>query len=171
MELRTTRCVVRDYQPTDALSLATHGNSREVWLNLRDRFPHPFREADAAWYISAVRAETTPTSFAIVIDDEAVGGISLRPGSDIERLTAEVGFWLGETFWGRGIVTDAVGAVTTWGFEELGLARIFAVPFARNHASHRVLEKSGYEREGLLRSSAIKDGQILDQYMYARVKQ
>jgi [ribosomal protein S5]-alanine N-acetyltransferase len=169
MELTTRCCVVRDYRPSDAASLAAHGNNRKIWLNLRDRFPHPFREADAAEYIAAVLARPVPTSFAIAVADEAVGGISLRRGEDIERLTAELGYWLGEAFWGRGIVTDAIAAVTDWGFRELDLVRIFAVPFVENEPSQRVLAKTGYEREGLLRSSAIKDGRILDQYMYARV--
>lgn len=108
-------------------------------------------------------------SFAIAVDDSAVGGISLRVGSDIERLSAELGYWLGEAFWGRGIVSDAAAAVTDFAFHELHLARIFAVPFAHNTASHRVLEKAGYQREGVLRASAIKDGQVLDEYLYARI--
>jgi ribosomal-protein-alanine N-acetyltransferase len=90
MELRTPRCTIRDYQPTDARSLAGHGNNRKIWLRLRDRFPHPFREVDAAKYIDAVQARAMPTSFAIAVDDEAVGGISLRCGDDIERLRAAV---------------------------------------------------------------------------------
>lgn len=163
------RCTVRTYAPSDAASLAAHGNNRKIWLNLRDRFPHPFLATHAASYIADVLSRPASTSFAIVVDGSAVGGISLHPGQDVERLSAEMGYWLGEEYWGRGIVSDAVAAVTDWGFRELGLVRIFAVPFAHNRASHRVLEKAGYAREGLLRSSAIKDGQLLDQYMYARI--
>lgn len=169
MEFTTPSCVVRSYRAGDAASLATHANNRKIWLNLRDRFPHPFRESDGAAYISDVLARPKPTSFAITVDDVAIGGISLRLGSDIERLTAELGYWLGEQFWGRGIASDAVRAVTEFGFRELRLMRIFAVPFAHNVASQRVLEKAGYERETLLRAGAIKDGQLLDEYLYARI--
>ena len=169
MELTTSSCVVRSYRPDDAAGLAAHGNNRKIWLNLRDRFPHPFSASDGAAYIASVLARPEQTSFAIAVDGRAVGGISLRVGTDIERLSAELGYWLGEAFWGHGIVSDAVAAVTEFGFRELHLARIFAVPFAHNAASHRVLEKAGYQREGLLRAGAIKDGQILDEYLYARV--
>jgi RimJ/RimL family protein N-acetyltransferase len=169
MELTTPHCVVRSYRIGDAPSLAEHANNRKIWLNLRDRFPHPFRESDGEAYIASVLARPEPTSFAIDVDGNAVGGISLRVGSDIERLSAEIGYWLGEAFWGRGIMSNAVTAVTDFGFRELHLVRIFAIPFAHNTASHRVLEKAGYQREGVLRASAIKDGQILDEYLYARV--
>ena len=169
MELRTPRCDVRSYRSDDAASLASHANNRKIWLNLRDRFPHPFHEHDGAAYIADVLARPHPTSFAIVVDGAAVGGISLRVGSDIERFSAELGYWIGEPFWGRGIVSDAVAAITEFAFRDLALARIFAVPFAHNTASHRVLEKAGYQCEGILRASAVKDGRLLDEHLYARV--
>jgi RimJ/RimL family protein N-acetyltransferase len=106
-------------------------------------------------------------SFGIVVDGAAVGSISLVPGHDVERLNAEIGDWLGRELWGRGIVTEAVRAATGYAFAELGMRRVFAVPFTHNPASHRVLEKAGYAREGLMRHSAIKDGQLLDQHLYA----
>ncbi len=169
VEIPTGVCVVRSYRPGDAASLAQYANNRKVWLNLRDRFPHPFSVADGAAYIGAVLARPRETSFAITVNDVAVGGISLRIGEDIERLSAELGYWLGESHWGRGIATAAVGAVTQYGFEALGLMRIFAVPYATNPASCRVLEKAGYVREGVMRASAIKDGKLLDQVLYARI--
>jgi RimJ/RimL family protein N-acetyltransferase len=169
MELRAPTCVVRSYDPRDAESLAANGNNRKIWLNLRDRFPHPFTAADGAAYIAAVLARPNPTSFAIAVNGLAVGGISLRVGEDIERLGAELGYWLGEAYWGRGITSDAVDVVTRYGLTKLNLVRIFALPFTNNAASHRVLEKAGYEREGVLRCSAIKDGCVLDQFLYAAV--
>jgi RimJ/RimL family protein N-acetyltransferase len=96
--------------------------------------------------------------------------VSLRPGDDIERIGAEIGYWLGEAYWGRGIMTDVVRLTTDYAFTELGLERVFAVPFTTNVASCRVLEKAGYLREGTLRRSAIKDGRILDQFIYAKVR-
>ena len=97
---------------------------------------------------------------------EAVGGIGLELGRDIERRSAEIGYWLGEAFWGKGIATDAVRAMTGYGFEVLDLTRVFAVPFASSSASIRVLEKCGYIREGTMRRSAIKGGVVIDQVLY-----
>jgi len=133
-ELRPHSCLVREFRPDDAASLARHGNNRKVWLNLRDLFPHPYTEAHAAGYIAHVRMRPEILSFAIEVGGEAVGGISLRRGEDIERFTAELGYWLGEEFWGRGITTDAIEQVTGRGLGAHGLIRIFAVPFTRNVA-------------------------------------
>ena len=163
-------CVVRSWRVEDAPSLAIYANNREIWLNLRDQFPHPYGLADAEAYLRLVSERPNETSFAIEVAGQAVGGVSLRPGHDVERCSAEIGYWLGEPFWGRGIMTSAVRTVTEHAFDQLGLTRVFAVPFARNPASSRVLDKAGYEREGLMRRSAIKDGVILDQYLYAKVR-
>src|SRR5690606_15371762 len=148
-------------------SLVRHANDRNVWLNLRDRFPHPYTPADAGNWIELTRGVTPQTTFAIEVGGEAVGGIGLERHKDIERLSAEIGYWLGRAFWGRGIMSRALSAATRYGFEEMGLIRIFAVPFVRNAPSCRVLEKGGYIREAVMRRSAIKDGVILDQALYA----
>ena len=167
MELVRPTCRLRLPRAGDAASLARHANDREIWLNLRDRFPHPYAVSDAAAYIARVKGQDPVTAFVILVDDDAVGGITLMPGHDIERVSAEVGYWLGRAFWGRGIVTDALRAITDHAFVRLGLQRVFAVPFVRNVASQRVLEKAGYVREGTMRRSAIKDGVLLDQLLYA----
>lgn len=168
--LSAPACRVRTFQPDDAASLALNGNNRAIWLNLRDRFPHPYTEKGAALYIDWVLAKQEYLSFAIEVDGQAVGGVSLRPGEDVERIGAEIGYWLGESYWGRGVMTDTVRLVTDYAFRELGLERVFAVPFTTNEASCRVLEKVGYVREGMMRRSAIKDGQVLDQFIYAKVR-
>ncbi len=167
MEIVCRTCVLRPLVEADAPALARHADDGEVWLNLRDRFPHPYTLDDALAYVAAVAARPVQTSFGIVVDGEAAGSVSLMVGDDIARRTAEIGYWLGREFWGRGIVTDAVVAATRHGFEQLGMHRVFAVPFARNAASGRVLEKAGYGREGLMRRSALKDGEVLDQWLYA----
>lgn len=169
--LRPRACVVREFRLDDAASLARHGNNRKIWLNLRDLFPHPYTEAHAAGYIAHVRQRSEILSFAIDVGGEAVGGISLRRGEDIERYTAELGYWLGEEFWGRGITSEAIRDVTERGFAVHGLIRIFAVPFTRNTASCRVLEKNGYKCEALMRQSAYKDGMIEDQFLYATLRE
>ena len=170
VELRSTLCIVRTYRPDDAASLAKHGNNRRIWENLRDRFPHPHTETHAREYIAHLAENADPTSFAIEVGGEAAGGISLHIGSDIERIGAELGYWLGEELWGRGIITAAIGLVTNYAVSKRGLIRVFAIPFTTNTASCRALEKVGYEREGLMRKSAIKDGRIRDQYLYAKVR-
>jgi RimJ/RimL family protein N-acetyltransferase len=167
MHLALTTCELRSWQASDLESLVRYANNRNIWLNLRDRFPHPYTLADAEAYIASVMARPVQTSFGIVVDGVVGGNISLHPGTDIERISAELGYWLGRPFWGRGIITEAVQATTRYGFEELKLRRVFSVPLARNVASARVLEKCGFVPEGLMRRSAIKDGRILDQHLFA----
>ena len=167
MEIQCTACLLRPLVAADAEALALHANDRDVWLNLRDRFPHPYSLRDAEEYIATVMGRPLQTSFGIIVSGEAAGNVSLMLGQDIERRTAEIGYWLGRAFWSRGIVTEAVRAATLYAFDQLGMHRVFAVPFGRNPASTRVLEKVGYVREGILRRSAIKDGELIDQILYA----
>ena len=168
MEIVCAHCLLRPLIPSDAASLARHANDRDVWLNLRDRFPHPYTLMDAESYIGVVAGRAEQFSFGIVIDGHAVGSISLIPGADIARRTAELGYWLGRPYWGRGVMTNAVGAVTNYAFDVLKLTRVFAVPFGHNTASCRVLERTGYAKEALMRRSAVKAGEVLDQVLYAR---
>ncbi len=171
MRLDCGRCVLRPWKEGDEPSLIRHADNYEVWRRLRDRFPHPYTRADAEQWIASARQQDPQTSFAIEVHGEAAGGIGLELGNDIERRSAEIGYWLGETFWGKGIATDAVRAMTDYGFEALDLTRVFAVPFASSSASIRVLEKCGYVREGVMRRSAIKEGVVIDQVLYAMTDQ
>jgi [ribosomal protein S5]-alanine N-acetyltransferase len=134
---------------------------------MRDSFPHPYTHENAEEWIALVRYKKPQTQFAIEVRGEAAGGIGLMLRSDIERRSAEVGYWLGEALWGKGVATAAVRGLTEYGFNVFGLTRVFAVPFANNPASARVLEKAGYAREGVMRRSAIKEGIVLDQVLYA----
>jgi RimJ/RimL family protein N-acetyltransferase len=169
-ELIGTRCTVRPFRVADAASVASEGNDRRIWLQLRDRFPHPYQLADAEAYIDRVASEDPPRSFAIVVDHRAVGGVGLQLMTDVNRRSAEIGYWLGAEYWRRGIATEALRLVTAWAFDAHGLLRIFAQPFAGNAASRRVLEKAGYQLEGLMRRSAVKDGEVRDQCLYARLR-
>lgn len=157
---------LRPLRPDDAQSLAIQGNNHNVWRNLRDRFPHPLTVSDSQQYIEATLKQSENV-FAIEVDGEAVGVIGLTMGESERRHSAELGYWLGEQFWGRGIVTIAVDAVTNYAVKELGLSRIESYVFAWNPASARVLEKVGFAREGILRNSVIKDGVLLDRWLYA----
>ena len=118
---------------------------------------------------STARAAQPVTSFAIIVSGAAVGGLGFELKTDIERYSAEVGYWLGEAFWGRGIATAALKTATQYALKTYGLNRIFALPFSENLASIRVLEKTGYRREGVMRRSAFKNGRFLDQAIYACV--
>jgi RimJ/RimL family protein N-acetyltransferase len=167
MKLALTRCEVRSWRHDDLASLVRHADNRKIWLNLRDRFPHPYTTRDGREFLRMALAQRPETLFAIAVGEEAVGGIGFQMMHDVERVSAEIGYWLGEPFWGRGIVAEALTAVTHHAMETHGLTRMFAMPFASNQASCRVLEKAGYVLEGRLRRSAIKDGQIIDQMQYA----
>ncbi len=158
---------VREWRPHDGPSIVRHANDYEVWRSLRDRFPHPYTLHDAEAWLARVRNASPPLDFAITFDDEAVGGISLTPGTDIERMSAEVGYWLGRSFWGRGLASAALGSITDYAFHVLALERVFALPFEGNLASARVLVKAGYRLEGTLRSAAIKEGRVIDLLMFA----
>jgi RimJ/RimL family protein N-acetyltransferase len=167
IRLECERCVLRPWRAGDATSLVRHANDRAIWLNLRDQFPHPYTAADADDWIAFASNRSPPASLAIEVESQAVGGVSLLPHDDVERVSAELGYWLGRVFWNRGVMTAAVRAITQYGFEQFALTRIYAVPFAANAASQRVLEKAGYTREGVLRRSAIKDGVVTDQVLFA----
>jgi RimJ/RimL family protein N-acetyltransferase len=167
LSLRT--CSVRSWQTGDLTSLVANANNPSIANNLRDRFPHPYTDREGRAFLRAVQASEPQTSFAIAVDEQAVGGIGFRLQSDVDRVSAEIGYWLGEPFWGRGIVTEALGAVTSYAIERHGLTRVYALPFATNASSCRVLEKAGYLLEARLRRSAIKNGVVCDQFQYAYV--
>ena len=169
MTLRGELCTLRRWQASDATSLVRHANNLNVARHLRDRFPHPYTWRDAQDFLAGASAEEPQTNCAIEVAGEAAGGLGFVPGSDVERYSAEVGYWLGESWWGRGIVTEALVLFTRHAFAELGLLRLFALPLADNVASIRVLEKAGFTGEGILRSSCVKFGQPRDQVVYAIV--
>lgn len=169
MVLRGTHCCVRPWRKTDAASLVHHANNLNVARNLRDRFPHPYTASDAKHFLKHASAAEDPSNLAIDVDGVAVGAVGYVPGHDVERFSAEIGYWLGEELWGRGIATEAVQLVTQHAFTELNFLRLFALPFAENPASARVLEKAGYLREAVLRCSAVKFGVPRDQWLYVRI--
>ena len=153
----------------DAESVVRHANSINVARQLRDRFPHPYTRANASAFLKATLSAPEPSNLAIDVDGEAIGAIGYVPGVDVERFSAEIGYWLGESYWGRGIVTEALMLVTDHVFDAFNMLRLFALPFADNAGSIRVQEKAGYVREAVLRSSSVKYGEPRDQLLFARV--
>ena len=171
MELKLKTCSVRSWDWRDRDAMVRHANNRNVWINLRDRFPHPYTDADARRWLDSVVGQKPETNFAIAVADEAVGGIGFTLQHDVERRSAEIGYWLGQEFWGRGIATEALIAVTDYAFSNYDVCRLFAHVFDWNGPSARVLEKAGYVFEGRLRRSVIKDGKTIDQLAYAIIRE
>ena len=161
---------VRSWRKSDLDSLVRYANNPNIAGNLRDQFPHPYTRFKGAAYLVEVRSAQVETSFAVEYGSEAIGGIGFKLGTDVARLSAEMGYWLGEPFWGRGLTTRAVLATAEWAFDNYHVTRIFATAFSHNVASMRVLEKAGFEREGILRRSAVKNGVILDQVLFSKVR-
>jgi RimJ/RimL family protein N-acetyltransferase len=161
---------LRSWQKDDLKALVRHANNPKIAANLRDQFPHPYTRRDGIDYLEYAQTREPECSFAIEYGGEAAGGVGFMIGRDIARMSAEMGYWLSEELWGRGIATRAVTAMSEWAFENYNLTRVFAMAFAHNTASIRVLEKAGFEREGLLRRSAIKNGVVLDQILFAKVR-
>lgn len=161
---------VRSWRKADLAALVRHANNPKIAANLRDQFPHPYTRRDGIEYLEFVREQEPERNFAIEYGGEAVGGVGFQIGVDIGRISAEMGYWLSEIYWARGLATRVVQASSEWAFEQYQLTRIFALAFAYNTASMRVLEKAGFEREGVLRRSAIKNGLVLDQVLYAKVR-
>ena len=155
----------------DAESLVRQANNINVARQLRDRFPHPYTRANASAFLKAATSAPEASNLAIEADGYAIGAIGYVAGSDVERYSAEIGYWLGEAYWRKGIATEALILMTAHVFESMNMLRLFALPFADNAGSVRVLEKAGYVREAILRSSSVKYGQPRDQLLYARVNE
>ena len=170
MELALPVGRIRSWRASDQGALAKHADNRKIWLNVRDRFPHPYTLADAENWLAKATTTEPETQFAIELDGEAAGGIGLFLQQDVERFSAEIGYWLGEAHWGRGLATAAVREFTEFAFAQFELCRIYANVFAWNTGSVRVLEKAGYQFEGRMRSAAVKDGQVVDNLLYATVR-
>lgn len=161
---------VRSWRKDDLKALLKHADNARIAANLRDQFPHPYTRRDGIDFLEYTQMQEPESSFAIEFGGEAVGGVGFLIGRDIARISAEMGYWLSEQYWGRGIATRAVTAMSEWAFDNYKLTRVFAMAFVHNNASVRVLEKSGFERECLLRRSAIKQGVVLDQILFAKIR-
>ncbi|MBL7033027.1 MAG: GNAT family N-acetyltransferase [Candidatus Delongbacteria bacterium] len=171
MHLDLDDLAIRSYQESDLPQLVKQANDRAIWLNLTDGFPHPYTMQNGRDWISIATSQEPETNFAIVSGNDAViGGVGLEIKADIYRCTAEIGYWLGRAWWGQGIATRALRALTDWGLRTFALERLQAGVFETNPASARVLEKAGYRLEGRLKRNVIKDGKVLDLMLYATTR-
>jgi RimJ/RimL family protein N-acetyltransferase len=167
MELMLKHALLRPWHPDDAAALVQHANNRHIWLNLRDGFPHPYTIEDADRWLSMANAQPPTRHFAIVVQGEAAGGIGLLLKEDVYFRSAEIGYWLGESYWGRGIVTEAVSRVVDYAWQTFDICRIYAGVFDYNKPSTRVLEKAGFTFEARLHKSVTKAGRTADELIYA----
>lgn len=163
---------LRAWTQEDVPSLTLHINNINIWNNTRDGLPHPYTEEDAKTFIKMnIEHEGPEENFAIDINGKAVGGVGFVMGNDVERISAEIGYWLGEKYWGQGIMASVVKDAVEYAFENLPVSRIFAGVFEYNIPSMRVLEKAGFTKEAILKKAVIKNGKVLDFHYYALLKE
>ena len=163
--------LLREWQLSDKKSLAENANNINIWNNVRDYFPYPYSEKDGEVFIKTVLSNPKPAAdMAIVIDGKAVGGVGIIPQDDVAKISAEIGYWLGESYWNRGIMTDAVKEMVAYVFAHFPLQKIYAPVFDFNIASQKVLQKAGFEREAVLKQAAVKNGKIIDLHYYSLIK-
>lgn len=159
---------LRPWRPEDAPSLAEQADNRNIWNNVRDIFPHPYTPEDARAYIELAGSKPRIEDMAIVVDGLAVGGLGFVPQSDVERYNAELGYWIGEAYWG--LVSEAVAGFISYVFGLCGIKRLFAGVYERNYGSMRVLEKNGFRQVGVCRQAVCKNGLFLDCHLYELLK-
>lgn len=158
---------LRPFSLSDLDDLVKHANNFNVSKNLTDRFPHPYTAEHGRAFIEMTLASDPISVFAITADDRVIGGIGLHPQQDVQRLNAELGYWLAEPYWGKGIMSRAIPQMIEFGFQNLNINRIFARPYGSNLASQRVLEKAGFRLEGRFEKTLIKNGVLEDELIYA----
>ena len=169
MEIQIRDFLIRGWHRGDEASLVRHANNPNVSRNLREIFPYPYTADDATRWITHASSKTPTTDFAIVIDGEAAGGIGFVQLGDVERRSVDIGYWLGEAHWGKGIMTDVLRAVSDHIFANFDVCRIQTIVFESNPTSIRVLEKAGYSYEGRQRKAITKGGVTMDALTYALV--
>ena len=167
MVLQGTNFELRRWQLEDQESLVQNANNIKIWENLRDVFPHPYTMDEAEMWVSHCSKMEPLTEFAIAVDGWGVGGIGVIPGEDIYTHSAEIGYWLGESYWGRGIVSEAVQLIVKYAFSHLGYHRLNTGVMAHNSASRRILEKAGFNFEGTAYKAIFKNGKFIDEHRFA----
>ncbi len=159
---------LRQWQTGDEKSLAENANNHKIWRNLKDVFPHPYTLTDAYEWVKI--ASNTPTNFAIEVKGKAVGGIGILLKDDIYKKNVEIGYWLGEAYWGQGIISGAITEIVDYTFRDFDVFRIYAGVFEYNVASMRVLEKAGFHQEAILKQSLLKKGELFNEHIFVKFK-
>ena len=167
------KCKIRKWKLTDAKDIAVALSNKKIQDNLRDGLPYPYSEQDGIDFISSMLSanEDETFAFAITLDDKVIGSIGVFRQQNIHRQTAEMGYYIAEEHWGKGIMTDAVKQICEYVFKNSDILRIYAEPCAYNKGSCRVLEKAGFQYEGTLRNNAVKNGKVIDMKMYSLLRE
>lgn len=160
---------LRSLQLSDKTQIAKLINNKKIWDNLRDYVPYPYNESDAEYFIKLTPDEKPKQTFGIEYQNEFVGAIGIVLQKDVYKKSAEIGYWIGEAYWGKGIASKAVELITKYGFEELKLVRIFTSVFEYNQASMKVLEKNAYIKEGIFKKAVFKNNKIWDEHRYYKL--
>lgn len=164
--------VLREMSYSDCESLARNADNDKIWNNLMDHFPRPYTRQDAFDYISMVKAMPgLPMRLAIEVGGNAVGSIGFSSEGDVERITAEIGYWIGEEYWGHGIMSKVVTDITRYAFENFHYEKLYALVFSTNPGSMHVLEKAGYQLEAVLHKAVVKNGKLIDFYYYSKMRE
>jgi len=163
---------LREWKNTDIESVAVNANNKKIAEKLRNVFPFPYSKADAEFFVNmCINADKTKDLFlAIDVGGKAVGSIGVFKKDDVYCKSGEIGYWLGEEYWGKGIVTEAIKQICEIAFDKFDLVRIFAEPYANNTGSRKVLEKAGFELEGIMKKGVYKNGEIHDYCMYSLIR-
>jgi [ribosomal protein S5]-alanine N-acetyltransferase len=162
---------IREINENDIYSIVKYANNRKISDNLRDTFPFPYTRDDAENWLLVLNDSIPKSSYAIASDEELIGAIGIEPSRDVNRYSGELGYWLGEPFWGKGIATIVVKKFIEYVFEEFDLIKVFAYVFSSNPSSAKVLIKAGFKLEGCRRNQIVKKGRILDQLVYGILKE
>lgn len=172
MEIVFEGVILRPWLMKDALRLSFIANNKNIADNLRDGFPFPYSLADAQkWLNAVIPVNDPPKFFAIICDNHLVGSIGIVTKEDIYRKNVEIGYFLAEEYWGKGIVTKAVKAATAYAFSKFDIVRVYAEPFADNPGSKKVLENAGFKCEAVFRKYVIKNGIIKDSCIYSVLRE
>lgn len=163
--------ILRPFKNSDINSLVKHGSNPRIAANMTDQFPNPYTPERAVQFIEFASQHTPPNILAITVHDEVVGGIGIHPQQDVYKKNAELGYWLSETFWGKGIITKAITQMVEYGFANWPVDRIFARPFHTNIGSQKALEKAGFVLEGKFEKTIYKNNDYLDELVYATRRQ
>lgn len=163
---------LRPWQKSDAEAVAIAADNPKIAANLRNVFPSPYTLTDAEWFVGdcIAQGEERRLMRAIVIDGKAAGSVSVAVQDDVYEKSAELGYWLAEAYWGRGVMTEAVRQICREAFDRFDILRIYAEPFADNQGSRRVLEKAGFTYEGTMRNGIFKNGRVRSYCMYALLR-
>ena len=171
MQIKSGNVILRSWKTTDAEDLVRIANNRKIFNNLRDGFPHPYTLQNAEEFITHAQQAIDEKLFAITAENKLVGSCGIMFKKDVYRKNAEIGYFLGESYWGKGYITDVIKGLRDFIFTQYDIIRVYAEPFADNYASRKALEKAGFILEATFERNVIKNNLIKDTCIYRCLKE